>query len=225
MRSASDEELIDRARQGDVEAFNALARKHEGPLRALIAIELGDGIRGRVEVDDILQETLLRAFRSFAGFAGRNGDSLRIWLAGIAHHAVVDEARRLTAKKHDYRREEALPAEPGRDGKQQQNRSPELPSPAPSPSRILRRKERFERLLDSIEALSPDHRQVIILTRIEQLPIKEVAARMERSEKAVSMLLLRALLALRSVFGETESGGLPSSFSPRALLRARPGEN
>jgi len=204
---------IVRARQGDREAFNRLARDNEGPLRSLIDLQLGEGLRSRVEVDDLLQETLLRAFQSMGRFEGETPVSLRTWLAGIAHNAVIDRARRLTAKKADYRREVPLSAEPGSsfggDG------SPELPSPSPSPSRLLRREERLDRLLGAVQTLSPDHRQVILLTLVERLPPPEVAQRMARSAKAVSMLLLRAMQALRESFGDTSSLSLPRQLEPR----------
>jgi RNA polymerase sigma-70 factor (ECF subfamily) len=204
---------IRRARQGDREAFDRLARDNEGPLRSLIDIQLGQGLRSRVEVDDLLQDTLLRAFQSIGHFKGETPAALRTWLGGIAHNAVIDCARKLTSKKADYRREVPLSAERGSsfggDG------SPELPSPSPSPSRLLRREERLDRLLGAVQTLSPDHRQVILLTLIERLPPPELAQRMARSEKAVSMLLLRAMHALRESFGDTSSLSLPRQLEPR----------
>lgn len=202
--------LIERARQGDRAAFDQLALSHDSSLRALIHILLGEGLRGRVEVDDLLQETLLRAFRSLGSFQGGTHDALRNWLASVAHHAVLDGARRLSASKQDYRREVPLPAELTSDSSRVRSPAPELSAPDASPSRVLRRKERLERLLGALDSLEPDHRRVVLLTRIEGLAVKDVAQRMGRSEKAVSMLLLRALLALRAVFAETDSLGLPS---------------
>jgi RNA polymerase sigma-70 factor (ECF subfamily) len=200
------------ARRGDREAFDRLARENEAPLRSQIDFHLGAGLRSRVEIDDLLQETLLRAFRSMGQFEGETPAALRTWLAGIAHHAVVDCARRLTAKKTDYRREVALPAEPG--SSLGGGRLSTLPSPSPSPSRLLRREERLDRLLGAVQTLSPDHRQVILLTLVERLPPSELARRMARSEKAVSMLLLRAMRALRESFGDTSSLSLPRPIEP-----------
>ena len=205
-------EWISRARQGDREAFDRLARDSEGPLRSLIDIQLGEGLRSRVEVDDLLQETFLRAFQSMRQFEGETPAAFRTWLSGIARNAVIDRARRLTAKKADYRREVSLAAEPassfGGDG------SPDPASPSPSPSRLLRREERLDRLLGAVQTLSPDHRQVILLTLIDRLPSPEVARRMARSEKAVSMLLRRAMQALRESFGDTSSLSLPRPLAP-----------
>ena len=73
----------------------------------------------------------------------------------------------------------------------------------------MRREERFERLEASLEKLSVDHREVILLTRVEGLTFAETAARMGRSPDAVKQLLYRALRELRSTFGETASLHLP----------------
>jgi RNA polymerase sigma-70 factor (ECF subfamily) len=74
----------------------------------------------------------------------------------------------------------------------------------------LRREERLQRLEAALRELSPEHREVIVLSRIENLPLAEVAERMERTPVAVSGLLLRALRKLRAAFGETESFALPA---------------
>jgi RNA polymerase sigma-70 factor (ECF subfamily) len=79
----------------------------------------------------------------------------------------------------------------------------------PSQSKNLRRRERFERLKGSLAALSPDHRQVILLARVERLSIEDVARRMDRSPEATRQLLWRAMKQLKASFGETDSLHLP----------------
>jgi RNA polymerase sigma-70 factor (ECF subfamily) len=56
--------------------------------------------------------------------------------------------------------------------------------------------EEAERLGAALETLEPDHREVIVLRKLEELSFKEVAARMGRSEDACRMLLARAMVAL-----------------------------
>src|ERR1041385_8017294 len=119
-------DCIDEARRGDREAFDRLARRYEAPLRSLIAFQLGDGMRGRVEVDDILQDSLLRAFRSMGRFEGTTESALRSWLAGIVHHAVIDRARRITVRKADYRREVPLGPSPSGESGAGGTMSPEI---------------------------------------------------------------------------------------------------
>jgi RNA polymerase sigma factor (sigma-70 family) len=58
------------------------------------------------------------------------------------------------------------------------------------------RKDRLELLEQAIVRLSEDHREVILLMKIEGLSAKEVGERMDRSENAVHLLLSRALKRL-----------------------------
>ena len=84
----------------------------------------------------------------------------------------------------------------------------------------MRREERFTRLRKAIDNLSPDHRTVILLSRIEGLMIREIATRMGRSQSAVKNLLLRALRELKKSFGHTDSLHLGSCrFSEEELHR------
>ncbi len=78
-----------------------------------------------------------------------------------------------------------------------------------SPSKGMRRDERFERLKEALEDLTPEYREVILLARIERLPGKEIAKRLDRSPAAAAQLLSRALKKLRENFGDTESLNLP----------------
>ena len=72
----------------DPDAFLALVRSHDRPLRALVYRLVGD----RDVMDDVLQETYLRAYRGRAAFRGEAG--IGTWLHRIAYNAAMDELRR-----------------------------------------------------------------------------------------------------------------------------------
>jgi RNA polymerase sigma-70 factor (ECF subfamily) len=194
MTSEDTRSLVQRARAGDRQAFDALAGRYREHLEALIRQRLGEGLRGRVAVEDIHQETLLRALRSLAHFEWREAEhdaSFFRWLSGIAVRVILEaaaSARRSAPIALDF----------------------EVMADEVSPSRTLARKERLERLQQAIAHLSPDYQTVLRLVRIEGLPVSEAAKRMRRTPNAVSQLLLRALRKLRERFGETESLGLPA---------------
>ena len=57
--------------------------------------------------------------------------------------------------------------------------------------------------------LPPDYREVLRLSQLERLKVKEIATRMNRSEYSVKHLMARALCKLRDSFGDTESLSLP----------------
>jgi RNA polymerase sigma-70 factor (ECF subfamily) len=188
--------LLQRARGGERAAFDSLCRTLQPRLRARLEGALGVELRGKIDVEDLEQETFLRAWRSLGGFSCGDADAFLAWLGGIARHVILEEARR--------RRPEPISGDAGAaDG-------------GPSPSRAAQREERMARLEASLAGLSEDHREVIRLARLERLPMKEVAARMGRSTEAATQLLWRALKKLRESFGSTDSFHLP----PRPLRPA-----
>lgn len=184
------EALVARAQAGDRQAFDELAASEREPLERRVRRAMGTVLARTVEVEDVLQETYLRAFRSLDRLEWHGRASLLGWLERIAEHVVLDLARHRQRAPFIE-----LPVEPPADGL--------------APSTEMRRAERFDRLRRALESLPPDDRQVIRLARLEGLPLGEVAARMNRSANAVSHLLHRALERLRDVFGETESFHLP----------------
>lgn len=189
-------ELIGRARAGDPAAFERLAAALRPRLEALVRTRLGTHLERLAERDDVIQETLLRAFRSIDGYRPTGEDSFFRWLGGIANHVILEFAKK-------ERREVIVPLDA------------DVPdSSHVSQSTAGRRKERFERLKRALDSLSPDHRRVILLARVERLPIKEVARRMERTPNAAAQLLWRALQNLKESFGSTDSFHLP----PLSLL-------
>lgn len=72
----------------DPDAFIALCRTHDRALRALVFRLVGD----RDAMDDVLQETYLRAYRSRESFRG--DASIGTWLYRIAYNTAMDELRR-----------------------------------------------------------------------------------------------------------------------------------
>ena len=182
---------IKRAQAGDKDAFNGLVEGVRPRLEALIRSRLNPSLQRAVEIQDVFQETVLRAFGGMERFAWQGEGSFFRWLGGIAVNIVLENAGR------GRRRGEAPPLD-------------EVPVDVVSPSRVLRREERFDRLQDALGSLSTEYRQVLVLVRLEGLPIKEVARRMDRSYKAVSHRLFRATRKLREVFGDTESLQLPA---------------
>ena len=191
-------DLVERAQNGDRSACERLFGLYRQRLEGLVGSRLGAELRKCVEVEDVLQETLLQAFQSIRRFEWRGEESFFRWLGGIVEHQILNEVR--------TRR---------RDGKV--GFELDVLRDDTSPSKGVRRDERFSRLQESLESLSPERREVILLARIEGLQIKEIARRWNRSPDAVAHLLFRALRKLKESFGDTESLHLP----PRALTDPR----
>ena len=197
MESWDDERnRLQLARDGDREAFDRVAQSQHARLCALVNRRLQNRPHPGFAVEDVCQETFLRAYRSVGEFVPRHPDSFFRWLATISRNVVHEFLRR------DKRK---LPAKTFET----------TSSPTLTPSHALRRAERYDRLQLAIERLEPDHREVIRLVRLERLSCGQAGARMGRSDVATRSLLWRALRALKEKFGDTESLTLPQD-PPRA---------
>lgn len=188
-KGRTTEELVRKAVRGERSAFDELASELTDDLLAFVKSRLSRSLRQHVEPEDILQDTFLKAFERFSSFEWKGPESLKRWLFAIAEHLIRNVSRKGASVTTDS------PLEV--QGREQ------------SPSRGMRREERFERLREALKSLSPDHRRVIELARIEGLKIHEIARRMDRTPGAVKQLLSRALDRLRHRIGDTESLSLP----------------
>jgi RNA polymerase sigma-70 factor, ECF subfamily len=128
------------------------------------------------DVDDLVQESLLEAWRGRASFRG--DASLLTWILGIARRRALGR-RRSTA-----RRDELLRA------------LRELET-APVPADLLRDEELVRRVRTALDEIEAGYAEVLVLRYLEAKPVREIAAGLGESEKAVESRLHRAREALR----------------------------
>jgi RNA polymerase sigma-70 factor (ECF subfamily) len=186
--------LLEKARAGDAASLSEAFEKHRRRLAVLIYYKLGGGTRDFAQVEDLVQETCLRAFRDLNSFTYRSPGSFFRWLASIADHAVIDRVR--------YQGRER------RAGEEIRFRSPTNPAgPEPAdtctPSRVFAQHQAVERLTARLDLLPPDYREALVLSRIEGLTTAEIATRMRKSREAVALLVYRAVKRLRTLAKET----------------------
>ena len=198
MSSPDPQALIRQAQAGDRDAFEQVVALHRQRLGTVVYLRLGGLVRKHVEPEDVLQETFSRALSSLSRFEWKGTDSFFAWLRVIAEHVILEEANR-----QKRRRFQELPADAAAD--------------LTSQSQTLRREERFERLKEALRSLSPDHRRVVMLARLQGIPVKDVAAKMNRSPDAITNLLARALDKLREELGDTDSLHLPDRMIQESL--------
>jgi RNA polymerase sigma-70 factor (ECF subfamily) len=197
--------LVERARAGDSDAWERLERDFSGALERCIHEKLGAKLRRRVSTEDLRQLTLLQAFKALPRFEWKGEDSFLAWLRTIAENAVREAGRHEGAGKRSPDREVAFVESPGSLRKRAVSRERLLGSLGGSPSKGAQRQERMDRLVEALERLRPEHREVILRISVDREPVKQVAAAMGRTPAATSMLLLRALRKLREAYGEIDS--------------------
>ena len=184
---ASDEELVRRARAGDLDAFELLAARHERRVYSL-ALRM---LRQEQDAEDVTQQTFLSAIEHLAGFRGEA--SFSTWLLRIATHAALKVIRK----------RKGLDLVSFEGAKTADDSADAIPHPAfiadwrQSPEAMVHSRE-IQRLLDeALARLDEKHRLVFLLRDIEGLSIRETAAILNLSEANTKVRLLRARLQLR----------------------------
>ena len=185
MDAGASQTLLDAARTGSEEAKEALLARYAGRLLALIRLRMGPSLRAHLESQDLLQATLLKSYTRLRDFRGEDPAALMAWLAAIARHEVADQADFQRRQRRDLARETSLGAE-----------AEAVPAPVRSALSQAIWSEQSARLESALEALPGQHREVIVLRKLEELSFAEIGERLGRSEDACRMLFARAMAAL-----------------------------
>ena len=90
-QATSSLSLVERVKNGDHAAFALLFEKYKRRLAVLIHYKLSPELRRFAEVDDVLQETLIAAYRDIDSFSYRKPGSLFSWLSRIVLTAPTKE--------------------------------------------------------------------------------------------------------------------------------------
>jgi len=176
----SDEQIVERALAGDVDAFGEIVRRWE---RRIFALAFG--ILGREEdARDAAQETFIAAFRNLSGFRG--DAKVSSWLHRIAVNQCITRQRRART-----RAENSLETETEMGGEK-------FAAPAhASPARQAEGRERSEAVRRAVTALPPELREVIVMKEFEDLTFQEIADTLDVPLSTVKSRLYTALKQLR----------------------------
>jgi len=175
-RPLDESELVERARRGDLRAWESIVRRYQG-----IAFRTAYVLSGNAgDAEESAQDGFVKAYRALGRF--RRGSPLAPWLLRI----VANEAR--NRRRSAVRRERlalraAAEVRPG--------------DAVPSPEAALLARESQERLLAAVERLSDDHRDAVACRYFLQLSEEETAAALGVRRGTVKSRLARALERLR----------------------------
>lgn len=174
--STDDAALVEAARAGDRGAVDQLLARYEASIYRFGMRMCGDEEAAR----EVLQETMLAAFRNLPGFRG--DASLSTWLYQIARSFCIKQRR-------GARPTIAL--------------EPDLPDPQASPEAQLQARRIGAALAAAIAALPPEQREVLVLRDVEGLHAHEAADVIGIEVGALKSRLHRARMALRAQLAET----------------------
>ncbi len=172
--------LIERARGGDLDAFNDLVVCYQDYLFALVVRMVPD----RDQASDAVQEAFFSAYRNLGTF---RGGSVRSWLSRICVNAAMDAQR---AKK----RRPVQPYPELEDDSWQPRAGDEV-----DPLRIAVGGERTKILKEALARITPDQRAAIVLFDVEGYDYAEIAVMTDVSLGTVKSRIHRGRLALRAL--------------------------
>jgi RNA polymerase sigma-70 factor (ECF subfamily) len=154
----------------------------------------------KLDVDDLLQEVALEAYRDIGQFRGRSEAQFLAWLRKILDMILLNQMRRyFGTRRRDLRRERRI----GGDAEDPSWIGEEvLSAPHTTPSQQAARRERALRLTAAVARLPAAYREVVALRHREGLSFSEVARRTGRTEDSVKNVWVRALRRLRDALGE-----------------------
>jgi RNA polymerase sigma-70 factor (ECF subfamily) len=179
-RPLPEDELIERTKRGDVDAYETLVQTYQG-----IAFRTAYAIAGSAaDAEEAAQDAFVKAFRAIGRF--RSGEPFRPWLLRI----VANEARnrRRSAGRRAHLAVRAAAEQGSGDA-------------VPSPEESLLTGERSAALLAAVDVLPDEQRLAIVCRYFLQLSEEETAAALGVRPGTVKSRLARALARLREELG------------------------
>lgn len=173
-----DHRLMMAVRNGDVGKLAALYDRHQRPLFNFF-LRL---TASRPVSEDLVQDVFTRILKYRASYVDQ--ENFPAWMYRIARNAHIEHARRY--------RLEVVPADP--------EKTPEPASPAPGPDRQAEFGQNVALLRRALARLPEDKREVLILSRFQNLRYEEIAAIMDCEAGAVKVRVYRAVRQLEEIY-------------------------
>jgi RNA polymerase sigma-70 factor (ECF subfamily) len=140
----------------------------------------------RADGEDLVQETYAKALKGFASFA--EGTNLRAWMFRILRNAFLNSRAGLAAQKTGYLEDEEI-------------RPDEAVADEVTPEMILLRNESQETVFAALESLQVGHREIILLSDVDEMSYREIAQVLDVPVGTVMSRLSRARASLRRSLG------------------------
>jgi RNA polymerase sigma-70 factor (ECF subfamily) len=197
----TDEVLMERYRDGDVDAFEVLLHRHERKLFNFIYRLVGH----REKANDLLQETFLRVVKNAQGYTRKA--KFTTWLYTIARNASIDELRKMKLRRHKSFEQ---PTNPSGEGWAMKDR---LSGSRDDGFHGTDAAEVRSRINEAMNHLSQDQREVFVMREIMQMRFKEIAEVVGTSENTIKSRMRYALENMRLYLSDYV-GTLPGSRDP-----------
>jgi RNA polymerase sigma-70 factor (ECF subfamily) len=177
-----DQQLVERVQQGDQRAFSLLVEKYQRKLGRL----LGRMIRDQAEVEDVVQESFIKAYRALPNFRGDS--AFYTWLYRIGINTAKNHLVAMGRRPHVSNDIEIEDAENFEDGDELRT--------SDTPESELMTKQIAQTVNAAMEALPDELKSAISLREIEGLSYEEIASIMDCPIGTVRSRIFRAREAI-----------------------------
>lgn len=180
----TEQELVLRAKNGDMSAFGELISQNERKIFALTYRMVGT----REDGEDLAQEAFLNAWKGLKNFQGDS--SFSTWVYRLATNVCLDHIRK------QKRRQEVTNTAPleYEDGE-----ALSLPDRTHDPQHRLEKKELQASVQQGLEQLSLDHRQILTMREFSGMSYDQIAAALDLDSGTVKSRIARARNSLRKI--------------------------
>lgn len=176
-----DSELVERAQEGDREAFQQLVERYQEKVYSICYSKLDD----KQDSYDVSQEVFIKVYRYLDSF--NHESSFYTWLYRITVNTCIDFLRKQSRiSKVDY--DDSIQTDDEVEGHDQLTPS----TLGLDPDQAYNRKELREKMLEALESLSDKHRTILNLREVEGLSYKEMAEVLDISKGTVMSRLYHA---------------------------------
>jgi RNA polymerase sigma-70 factor (ECF subfamily) len=198
---------VERLRRGDDQALAELFSHYRERLARLVHFRLSPRLYGRVDAEDVLQESYLAAAQRLRHFVDNPSGSFFVWLRLVVLQTLTDIQRQhLGAQMRDAHREVPLQNQPWGQTTSA-SLAAQLLGNLTSPSQAAMRAEMADRLEVALESMNPIDREVLALRHFEELSNQETAEVLGIEAKAASIRYVRAVKRLKEILSAMPGAG------------------
>jgi RNA polymerase sigma-70 factor, ECF subfamily len=194
--------LLQEARAGDPEGVGRVLESARDYLLLIAARGLDADLVAKGGASDLVQDTLLGAYRDFAAFHGSSRDELIAWLRKILQNNLAVHRRRYRGT-----RKRRISLEVPLGGSSSGRAWQALRHDSVTPGGAAVRGEQGAALLAALARIRDDYRQVVVWHQYDQLTFEQIGQRLGRSAEAIRKLWKRALIRLTEELGPAHDPG------------------
>lgn len=165
--------LLKDAKAGRDDALNDLLARYAPRIKQAVAISLGRLPSRAADIDDVVQEVLLAAFKNFDRYEVRTDASFMGWLVTIVLNKIRDFAKRDKAQKRGGGKVQRLA-----DLADTTTAEPAIPARGPTPTQIAREHELAEAEQAALVQLPERYREVIVFHDLLGMSYAEIAPKL-----------------------------------------------